>query len=89
MNLRCFNPQFFIGSRVGDTALDQEWGPSGRTYDYRMEVLIEAAKVLAAAVPTERLTPADQLVLEQLKALAPVLPGERPAPPQWRLALRR
>ena len=88
MNLRCFNPQFFIGSRVGDSALDHESGPSGG-YDYRMEVLIEAVKVLAAAVPAERLTPADQLVLEQLKALTPALPVERAAPPGWRLALRR
>ncbi len=89
MNLRCFNPQFFIGSRVGDVALDQERGQSGRSYDYRLDVLIEAVNVLAAALPPERLTPADQLVLEQLKALAPAHPHERTAPSSERLALRR
>jgi hypothetical protein len=89
MNLRCFNPQFFIGSRVGDSALGQEGEESGRPYDYRLEVLIEAVKVLAAAVPPERLTPAEQLVLEQLKALAPLHPGERRVALPRRLALRR
>jgi hypothetical protein len=70
MNLRCFNPQFFIGSRVGDAALENERALSARN-DRRLEVLIEAVKVLATTVPADRLTPADQLVLEQLRALQP------------------
>jgi hypothetical protein len=69
MNMRCFNPQFFIGSRVGDVAIENERAQAARFHDRRLDVLIEAVKVLAASVPAESLTPADQLVLEQLKAL--------------------
>ena len=83
MTLRCFNPQFFIGSRVGDVALENESKHSVRNYEHRLDVVIEAVKVLAASVPANSLTPADQLALEQLRAL-------RPAPsrisPMWSLA---
>jgi hypothetical protein len=89
MNVRCFNPQFFIGSRVGDVALDSEGGQSARDYDYRLDVLIEAVKVLAATIPAESLTPAGQLALQQVQALGPVLSGDRPAAIPRRLALRR
>jgi hypothetical protein len=89
MNVRCFNPQFFIGSRVGDLALESEMGPSVRDYDYRLDVLIEAVKVLAAAVPADSLTPAGQLALQQIQALGPALSGDRPHPIPRRLALRR
>jgi hypothetical protein len=86
MNVRCFNPQFFIGSRVGDAALESERKSSN--YEHRLEVLIEAVKVLAAAVPADSLTPADQLALEQLRALGRVPGGERYTAP-GRIALRR
>ena len=88
MNVRCFNPQFFIGSRVGDAALENEWAPAGR-YDHRLEVLIEAVKVLADSVHADSLTPAGQLALVQLKALGPAQFGDRPYAPPRRLALRR
>jgi hypothetical protein len=88
MNVRCFNPQFFIGSRVGDVALENEWTQAGR-YDYRLEVLIEAVKVLADSIPADSLTPAGQLALEQIKALGPAPIGDRPHAPPRRLALRR
>jgi hypothetical protein len=88
MNVRCFNPQFFIGSRVGDVALENEWARAGR-YDHRLEVLIEAVKVLAASIPADSLTPAGQLALEQLKALGSAPIGDRPYAPPRRLALRR
>jgi hypothetical protein len=86
MNVRCFNPQFFIGSRVGDAALESERKAS--SYEHRLEVLIEAVKVLAAAVPVDSMTPADQLVLEQLRALGRVPADERYTSPQ-RIALRK
>jgi hypothetical protein len=89
MNLRCFNPQFFIGSRVGDVALENDWEQQVRSYDYRLDVLIDAVKVLAAAVPADSLTPADQLALERLRALVPAPAGEPYNPPPRRLALRR
>jgi hypothetical protein len=89
MTLRCFNPQFFIASRVGDVALENEWGQSNSRYDHRLDVLIEAVKVLAAAVPVDSLTPADQLVLEQLRLLGPAPTGDRPDSLPRRLALRR
>jgi hypothetical protein len=77
MSLRCFNPQFFIGSRVGDAALESEQKVS--SYEHRLEVLIEAVKVLAALVPADTLTTADQLALEKLRALGPMR-GERDTP---------
>jgi hypothetical protein len=86
MNVRCFNPQFFISSRVGDAALESE--RKARAYEHRVEVLIEAVKVLAAAVPVDSLMPADQLVLEQLRALDRVPADEGYTSPQ-RIALRR
>ncbi len=89
MNVRCFNPQFFIGSRVGDAALETEMGQSARDYDYRLDVLIEAVKVLAAAVPADSLTPAGQLALQQIQALGPVRTGDHLNPIPRRLALRR
>jgi hypothetical protein len=89
MNVRCFNPQFFIGSRVGDVALEGEGGQSARDYDYRLDVLIEAVKVLAATIPAESLTPAGQLALQQVQALGPALAGDRPTAIPRRLALRR
>jgi hypothetical protein len=72
MNLRFLNPQFFIGSRVGDAALENELERQVKSYDHMLGVLLEAVKVLAAAVPVDSLTPADRLALERLKGLGPV-----------------
>jgi hypothetical protein len=69
MNLRCFNPQFYIASRVGDAALDQEMAFRAVGRDDQMGIIIDALRVLCAAVPTEGLLPADRLALERLKAL--------------------
>jgi hypothetical protein len=69
MNLRCFNPQFYIASRVGDAALDQEMGLHAHGGDDQLRIIIDALRVLCAAVPTEDLVPADQLALERLKGL--------------------
>ena len=89
MNLRCFNPQFFIGSRVGDVAIENERAQAARIYDRRLDVLIEAVKVLAATVPAESLTPADQLVFEQLRALRPAPSGDQPYAVPRRMAIWR
>jgi hypothetical protein len=72
MNLRCFNPQFYIASRVGDAALDQEMARRAGGFDDQMGIVIDALRVLCAAVPTEGLLPADRLALDRLHAL-----GER------------
>jgi hypothetical protein len=69
MNLRCFNPQFNIASRVGDAALDQELRLRARGRDDEMGIVIDALRVLCASVPTEGLLPADRLVLDRLQAL--------------------
>lgn len=83
LNLHCFNPQFYIGARVGDAALESERGPFARTDDSKLDLLIAAVKVLVAAIPAESLTPTDQLVLEQLSALQPALGGDQtPAVPR-------
>lgn len=79
LNLHCFNPQFYIGARVGDTALENETGQLARTYGAKLDLLIAAVKVLAAAVPADTLTAGDQLVLDQLRALPPVPAGDPPS----------
>jgi hypothetical protein len=73
LNLRCFNPQFFIASRVGDAALEQESKQlRASSLDAQMRTVVEALRVLCAAVPTDGLPPADRLALDRLNAL-----GER------------
>jgi hypothetical protein len=89
MNIRCFNPQFFIGARVGDAAIEQERALSTGSYDRRLDVLIEAVKVLAANIPADNLTPADQLVMEQLRALRPAPSAEQSYPVPRRIAIWR
>lgn len=69
MNLRCFNPQFFFASKVGDVAFEEaaEHGVGG--YGDQLRVTIDAVRVLCAAVPSDGLLPADLLALDRLKAL--------------------
>ena len=69
VNLRCFNPQFFIASRLGDVALDQEVRLRTRSFDSQMGIVVKAMMVLSAAVPTDNVPPADRLALDQLRAL--------------------
>jgi hypothetical protein len=70
MNLRCFNPQFFIASRVGDVALEREGGRRGGHRDPQLGVVIDAVRVLCAALPTDDLLPGDRLALDRLAELA-------------------
>jgi hypothetical protein len=69
LSLRCFNPQFYIASRLGDVALDQEVKLRNRDVDSQMRIVVKALTVLSAAVPTDDLRPADRLALDQLRAL--------------------
>jgi hypothetical protein len=69
LNLRCFNPQFVISSRLGDVALDQEVRLRTRSFDSQMGIVVKALMVLSAAVPTDNVPPADRLALVQLRAL--------------------
>jgi hypothetical protein len=70
MNVRCFNPQFFVASRVGDVALDQELELRASGFERQFGVVVDALRVLSAAVPTNGLLPADRLALDRLQALA-------------------
>jgi hypothetical protein len=69
MNIRCFNPQFFLGSRVGDHALEDDWEQRASRYDHRLGVAIDALRVLCEAVRADVLLPGDQVALDRLKAL--------------------
>jgi hypothetical protein len=68
MNLRCFNPQFFIASKFGDTALRAD-RTAGDGYDRELGIVIDALRALCVAVPTDRLPPGDRLALERLEEL--------------------
>jgi hypothetical protein len=70
MNLRCFNPQFFIASKVGDVALDRDGGRRGGRHDPQLAVVIDAVRVLCAALPTDDLLPGDRLALDRLAELS-------------------
>ena len=65
MSLRCFNPQFFIGSRVGDAALETDYGASTK-----MLIVIDALRALSGAVALEHMLPGDRLALDRLQLLA-------------------
>jgi hypothetical protein len=76
LSLRCFNPQFFIASKVGDVALETE--PEhlrARSFDSWMRTVVDALRVLSATIPTDGLAPADRLALDRLDAL-----GQRDGP---------
>jgi hypothetical protein len=70
MNLRCFNPQFFIASKFGDAALRPDRAGTGGAYDRDLGIVIDALRALSAAVPTDRLLRGDRLALERLEELA-------------------
>jgi hypothetical protein len=69
MNLRRFNPQFFIASKLGDTALRPDRARPGDGYDRDLGIVIDALRALCVAVPTDRLLRGDRLALERLEEL--------------------
>jgi hypothetical protein len=69
MNLRCFNPQFFIASKVGEEALEGDEERRARKLDHDLGVLIDALKVLCAAVPADQLLHDDRVALDRLEEL--------------------
>jgi hypothetical protein len=70
MSLHCFNPQFFICSRVGDAALEADRGTSTRRFPQEMHIVVDALRVLSAAVPLSQILPGDRLALDRLQGLA-------------------
>jgi hypothetical protein len=70
MSLRCFNPQFFIGSRVGDTALEADYPAMTPRFRQEMHIVIDALRALSTALPLEQMLPGDRLALERLQGLA-------------------
>jgi hypothetical protein len=70
MSLRCFNPQFFIGSRVGDAALEGDDEAMARRFRQEMHIVIDAVRALSATVPLEQMLPGDRVALERLQGLA-------------------
>jgi hypothetical protein len=70
MSLRCFNPQFFIGSRVGDAALEAEHEAITRRSRQEMRIVIDALRALSAALPLEQMPPGDRLAVHRLQELA-------------------
>jgi hypothetical protein len=69
MNLRCFNPQFFIASKVGDEALERDEERRARKLDHDLGILVDAMRVLSAAVPADHVLPDDRLALDRLEEL--------------------
>jgi hypothetical protein len=69
MNLRCFNPQFFFASKVGDIAFDERAERGVSAYGDQLRVIVDAVRVLCAAIPPDDLLPADLLALDRLKVL--------------------
>jgi hypothetical protein len=69
MNLRCFNPQFFIASKVGDEALEGDEERRARKLDHDLGVLIDALRALCAAVPADQLLHEDRAALDRLEEL--------------------
>ena len=70
MRLSCFNPQFFIGSRVGDAALEAAYGAVNRRSRREMQVVIDALRALSTALPREQMPRHDRLAMDRLQELA-------------------
>jgi hypothetical protein len=70
MRLSCFNPQFFLASKVGDTALEDESAAIIRRSRQEMQIVIDALRALAAALPTEQMPPGDRRAVDRLQGLA-------------------
>jgi hypothetical protein len=70
MSLHCFNPQFFICSRVGDAALEADDGALTRRFPQEIHIIIDAIRAVAAAVPLGYLLPGDRLALDRLQGLS-------------------
>jgi hypothetical protein len=70
MSLSCFNPQFFICSRVGDAALEDDDGAFSRRFPQEMHIIIDAIRALSAAVPLGHLLPGDHFALDRLQWLS-------------------
>jgi hypothetical protein len=70
MSLHCFNPQFFIASRVGDAALEGGSGAFTRRFAQQMQIIIDAMRALSVAVPLGQMLPGDRLALDRLQELA-------------------
>jgi hypothetical protein len=77
MNLRCFNPQFFLASKVGDEALEPDERRRARRLDHDLGILVDALRVLSGAVPVDHLPHADRLALDRLAALGRELDSGR------------
>jgi hypothetical protein len=69
MNMRCFNPQFFIASRVGDEALERNEAPGAKKIDHDLAIVIDALRVLVGAVAADHLLGRDRLALDRLEEL--------------------
>ncbi len=69
MNMRCFNPQFFIASKVGDEALERDEARRARKFDHDLGIVIDALRVLWAAVPADHVFGGDRLALDRLEEL--------------------
>ena len=79
MDLRCFNPQFFIGSKVGDVALEKDDARAATGPDQPLRVVIDAVRVLCAALPADGLLPGDRLALARLEELGQRVDAEATA----------
>jgi len=75
--MRCFNPQFFIASKVGDEALERDEPRGARKFDHDLGIVIDALRVLCGAVPVDHLEGADRLALSRLEELGREVDGVR------------
>jgi hypothetical protein len=77
MNLRCFNPQFFVASKVGDEALDRDKGSRARKLDHDLGILVDALRVLCAGITADQLPCGDRVALDRLADLGRELDSAR------------
>jgi hypothetical protein len=69
MNMRCFNPQFFIASKVGDEALQRDEASRARRFDHDLGIVVDGLRVLYGAVPIDQFVDADRLALDRVEEL--------------------
>jgi hypothetical protein len=66
---RFFNPQLFISVNSGDAPLENHVLSRVGSYGKQLGVLLDAAQVLAARLPSEELTPSERGAIDALTRL--------------------
>jgi hypothetical protein len=67
---RAFNPQFFFGSNIEDTEIEQHVLNQVGSYGLQLGRIIDMLDVLAARIPETELTSRERVIMERFRSLS-------------------